>query len=111
MLGLWRYRRPGLAFANILLMFGAVQGGLIGGGLMASVSASHTFAAVAPVMFMAGALTGLAYEGLNSFALDAWTWSDRPLVGLQRPLDKAVAVGVLWGCAPVTSALIASLAP
>ena len=36
--GLWRYRHPGLAVANIILMFGLVQGGLIAGGLSGGVS-------------------------------------------------------------------------
>jgi hypothetical protein len=110
-LGLWRYRHPGLIVANIALMFGLVQGGLIAGGLSGGVSAAHPLANVAPVMFMAGALVGLGYEGLNSFALNAWTWSDKPLAGLKRPLDKAAAVGVLWGLVPVTAALAASLVP
>lgn len=109
-LGLWRYRHPGLAVANILLMFGLVQGGLIAGGLSGGLTAAHPLLAVAPVMFMAGALVGLAYEGLNSFSLNAWTWSDKPLAGLKRPIDKAAAVGVLWGFVPVTAALAASLA-
>ena len=110
-LGLWRYRHPGLAVANIILMFGLVQGGLIAGGLSGGVSATHSLANIAPVMFMAGALVGLAYEGLNSFCLNAWSWSERPLVGLKRPIDKAAAVGVLWGLVPVTAAIAASLAP
>ena len=99
------------AIIKIVVMFGVVQGGLIAGGLSCGVSQSHSLAAIAPVMFMAGALAGLAYEGLNSFSLNAWTWSDRPLVGLKRPIDKAVAVGVLWGFVPVTAALAASFAP
>ena len=110
-LGLWRYRHPGLAVANIILMFGLVQGGLIAGGLSGGVSATHSLANVAPVMFMAGALVGLAYEGLNSFCLNAWSWSERPLVGLERPLDKAAAVGVLWGVVPVTAAFAAHFVP
>ncbi len=109
-LGLWRYRQPVLAVANIVLMFGVVQGGLIAGGLSGGINAAHALGAVTPVMFMAGALVGLGYEGLNSFALDAWTWSERPLLGLKRPIDKAAAVGVLWGLVPVTAALAASFA-
>lgn len=110
-LGLWRYRSPILPVANMILMFGLVQGGLIAGGLLGGVSVAHTFAAIAPVMFMAGALVGLAYEGANSFALKAWTWSERPLAGLRRPIDKAAAVGVAWGLVPVTAAIIARLVP
>lgn len=110
-LGLWRYRHPGLAVANIVIMFGLVQGALIAGGLYGGVNATHPLAAVAPVMFMAGALVGLGYEGLNSFKLDAWTWSEHPLAGLKRPIDKAAAVGVLWGFVPVTAAIAASFAP
>ena len=109
--GLWRYRNPGLAVANVALMFGCIQGGLVAGGLSGGITTAHAFASVAPVMFMAGALVGLGYEGLNSFVLNAWTWSEQPLAGLKRPIDKAAAVGVLWGLVPVTAALAASLVP
>jgi len=83
-LRLWSYASPATLVANVILMFGTVQGGL----------------------FMLGAVVGLIYEGLNEFVVHGWTWSEAPLLGLSRSSDKAAVVGVLWGLAPVTVAIL-----
>lgn len=104
----WRYASPASPVLNVVLMFGAVQGagvaGVVGGRL--------PLVSIGPVIFMIGALIGVAYEGLNSFRLHSWSWPEGTLldaIGLRRPLDKAAAVGVGWGAIPVLSALIVRL--
>jgi hypothetical protein len=102
-LGLWRYRSAWLATANVIVMFGAVQGvafaWAVGGG--------QAPVAIAPVLFTLGALAGIYYEALNHFLLKAWTWPDASLLGLRRAIDKAAAVGVAWGFVPVLTTLLA----
>jgi hypothetical protein len=96
-LRLWAYASRGALFANVVLMFGLVQGGLIAG----LVGGTWPLAEILPLLFMLGAVVGLIYEGLNEFVVHGWTWSDAPVFGLTRSSDKAAVVGVLWGFAPV----------
>ena len=98
----WRYRSPLLALANIVLMFGVVDGFLLAGMVGA-----HRHSAIAiPLLFMTGVFVGVAYEALNEFRLRAWTWTDGPLLGIARPIDKAAAMGLAWGMAPVVAFLV-----
>ena len=105
LLSLWTYRSPALPVLNVVVMFGLVQGvavaGLIGG--------ARPLVSMAPVLFMAGALIGLAYEGYNHFSLRAWTWPTTPLLGVSRAIDKTALVGVAWGAVPVLIAALAGL--
>jgi hypothetical protein len=104
-LRLWTYRSPVLMAANVLVVFGLVQGygvgWLIGG--------RHALGGVFPVLFMVGAVLGILVEGLNEFWLHAWTWSNRPLLGIVRTIDKSAFVGFTWGFAPLLTVLLARL--
>ena len=105
---LWRYASPVSPVLNVVLMFGAVQGALVAG----LVGGRLPLVSIGPVIFMIGALIGVAYEGLNSFRLHSWSWPEGTLLdalGLKRPLDKAAAVGVGWGAIPLLCALIVRL--
>jgi hypothetical protein len=105
LLRLWTYRSPLLLAANVLVVFGLVQGygvgWLIGG--------RHALGGVFPVLFMVGAVLGILVEGLNEFWLHAWTWSSRPLLGIVRTIDKSAFVGFTWGFAPLLTVLLARL--
>jgi hypothetical protein len=104
--GLWRYRSLAFALLNIIVAFGIVQGLLIGwviGGRLAMVQ-------IAPVLFMVGAVVGLLFEGLNRYWWRAWSWSDRPLFGIERAIDKAAFIGVAWGFVPILAVVAARLA-
>ncbi len=100
--GLWRYRHPVLPALNVMFAFGLVQGLCVAWAL----GRSGDPLALAPVLFMTGAVLGIFYEGLNSFVLLAWSWPDRPLLGMARALDKAAVVGVSWGLVPVVSNIL-----
>jgi hypothetical protein len=101
-LRLWRYASQAALLVNVVVMFGLVQGALVAG----LVGGTRPLAEILPLLFMLGAVIGLIYEGLNEFVVHGWTWSDAPLLGLTRSSDKAAAVGVLWGLAPVTAAIL-----
>jgi hypothetical protein len=101
-LRLWTYSSRATLVANVIIMFGVVQGGLIAG----LVGGTWPLTDIVPLLFMLGAVVGLIYEGLNEFVVHGWTWSDAPLLGLTRSRDKAAVVGVLWGLAPVTVAIL-----
>ena len=101
-LRLWSYASRATLLANVILMFGVVQGGLIAG----FVGGTWPLADILPLLFMLGAVVGLIYEGLNEFVVRGWTWPETPLLGLTRSRDKAAVVGVLWGLAPVTVAIL-----
>jgi hypothetical protein len=58
---------------------------------------------------MVGAVLGILAEGLNQYWLHAWSWSNRPLLGISRSIDKAAFVGVSWGFAPLLTVLMARL--
>jgi hypothetical protein len=106
LLGVWRYRSFVWRLFNVLVAFGLIQGLIVGwvvGGHLQLVS-------VTPVLFMIGAVVGVLLEGLNAYWWRAWTWSDKPLLGIVRPIDKAAFCGVAWGFAPVLSVMIARLA-
>jgi len=104
-LRLWTYSSRTTLVANVIIMFGVVQGGLIAG----LVGGAWPLTDIAPLLFMLGAVVGLIYEGLNEFVVHGWTWSEAPLLGLTRSSDKAAVVGVLWGLAPVTVAILSRL--
>ena len=69
----------------------------------------ETLRGVFPVLFMAGAVLGILIEGLNEFWIHAWSWSDRPILGVRRSIDKAAFVGVTWGFVPLLTVLLARL--
>ncbi len=104
-LGLWRYRSGALVLANIVLAFGLIQGFGIGW----VIGGRGALRGVFPVLFMVGALVGLLLEGLNLYWLHAWTFSDRPLLGIRRPIDKAAFLGVAWGFAPLSTVFLAKI--
>jgi hypothetical protein len=102
---LWTYRSPAFLVLNILVVFGLIQGygvGWVIGGRSA-------LRGIFPVLFMVGAVLGILVEGLNEHWLHAWSWSDRPLIGVTRSIDKAAVVGVAWGFAPLASVILARL--
>ena len=102
-LRLWSYGTRATMAANIVVMFGVVQGLVIAG----LVGGTWPLTDIAPLLFMLGAVVGLTYEGLNEFVVHGWSWSEAPLLGLSRSHDKAAVVGVLWGLTPVTVAILA----
>jgi hypothetical protein len=105
LLRLWTYRSPVLLAINVVVVFGLIQGygvGWIIGG-------RHALGGVFPVLFMVGAVLGILVEGLNEFWLHAWTWSNRPLLGIVRTIDKSAFVGFTWGFAPLLTVLLARL--
>jgi len=102
-LGLWRYESRVTPILNVVVMFGLVHGLVLAG-----VVGAHRHSAIGiPLLFMNGVFIGVGYEALNQFKLGAWTWGDRSLLGIRRPVDKAATVGVAWGAAPVITFLIA----
>jgi hypothetical protein len=100
---LWTYRSPLFRLANIVAMFGLIEG--YGVGWL--VGGSEALRGVFPVMFMVGAVLGILAEGLNQYWLHAWSWSDRPLLGISRSIDKAAFVGVSWGFTPLVTVVLA----
>jgi hypothetical protein len=101
----WTYRSPLFLLVNIVVVFGLVQGygvGWIIGG-------HGALRGVFPVLFMVGAVLGILIEGLNQYWLHAWSWSDRPLFGISRAIDKSAFVGVAWGFTPLFTVLLARL--
>jgi hypothetical protein len=104
-LGLWRYRSPALLLFNIIVVFGLLQGFCVGW----VIGGRNATRGIFPVLFMVGAVLGILIEGLNEFWLHAWSWSDRPLLGIRRSVDKSAAVGVAWGFVPLVTVLLARL--
>jgi hypothetical protein len=101
----WSYRSPLFLVINIVAVFGLIQGygvGWIIGG-------HGALRGVFPVLFMVGAVLGILIEGLNQYWLHAWSWSERPLFGISRAIDKSAFVGVAWGFAPLFTVLVARL--
>ncbi len=105
MFRLWSYRSPSFRLANIVVMFGLIEG--FGVGWL--VGGREALRGVFPVLFMVGAVLGILAEGLNQYWLHAWSWSNRPLLGISRSIDKAAFVGVSWGFAPLLTVLMARL--
>src|SRR5579875_3690191 len=103
---LWRYRSIVWPLLNIPFMFGVVQGLLVGW----VIGGRQEIGAIAPVLFMVGAVAGILLEGLNAYWWKAWSWSDKPLLGIERPIDKAAFIGVAWGLAPILTVIVARLA-
>ena len=102
-LRIWSYGTRATLAANVVVMFGAVQGLVIAG----LVGGTWPLTDIAPLLFMLGAVVGLIYEGLNEFVVHGWSWSETPLLGMTRSRDKAAVVGVLWGLTPVIVAILA----
>jgi hypothetical protein len=100
---LWTYRSPLFLVLNILVIFGLLEGYGVGWVIGGRAAMRGVF----PVLFMAGAVLGILVEGLNEFWLHAWSWSDRPLLGITRSIDKAAFVGVAWGLAPLFTVIFA----
>ncbi len=102
---LWRYKKPYYPILNVLIAFGLVQGL----GVAWTIGGRQEIGKIAPVLFMAGAVVGIAMEGANEYWLQAWSWSHRPIIGITRSIDKAAFVGAMWGFAPVATVIIAHL--
>ena len=101
----WTYRSPLFVLINVLVVFGLIQGWGVGW----VIGGHRALRGVFPVLFMVGAVLGILTEGLNQYWLHAWTWSDRPLFGISRAIDKSAVVGVAWGFAPLFTVLLARL--
>jgi hypothetical protein len=104
-LRLGRYRSRAFALLNIVITFGLVQGLLVGwviGGRLDMVQ-------IAPVLFMVGAVVGVLVEGLNGYWWRAWSWSDKPILGIERAIDKAAFIGVAWGFIPILTVMAARM--
>ena len=101
----WTYRSPVFYLVNIVAMFGLLQG--VGVGWV--IGGHHALGGVFPVLFMVGAVLGILIEGLNEYWLHAWSWSNQPLFGIRRSIDKAAFVGVAWGFAPLSTVFLARL--
>jgi len=104
-LNLWTYRSPLYPLINVVLIFGLVQG--FGVGWV--IGGREALRGVFPVLFMVGAVLGLLTEGLNEYWLHAWSWSDRPILGIRRSIDKSAFIGVAWGFAPLLTVFLARL--
>ena len=104
--GIWKYRSPTYPVLNLLITFGLVQG--LGIGWV--IGGRQVFTGIAPVLFMVGAVIGILVEGLNDYWWRGWSWSERPLLGIERAIDKSAFVGVAWGFVPVVSVALARLA-
>lgn len=102
-LGLWTYRSKAFVIINILVMFGLVQGYGVGW----VIGGRHATGGIFPVLFMVGSVIGIGVEGLNEFWMHAWTWPNRPLLGIRRSIDKSAFVGFAWGFAPLFTVLVA----
>lgn len=103
LLRLWKYKSVFGPVLNIVVMFGLVQGTCVAG----LVGYGQVPASIAPVLFMTGAVIGIFYEGLNEYAVHAWSWPDMPLFGLTASRDKAAAIGVAWGAVPALVNVVA----
>lgn len=104
-LRLWVYARPLYPIVNVVVAFGLVQGL----GVAWTVGGKQAIGQIAPVLFMVGAVVGIALEGVNLYWLGAWSWPRKSIIGITRPIDKAAFIGVMWGFAPVVTAIIAHL--
>lgn len=100
---LWTYKSPLFLALNVVIVFGLVQGY----GVAWVIGGRHALGGIFPVLFMVGAVLGILVEGLNEFWLHAWSWSDRPLLGIVRGIDKSAFVGFSWGFAPLVTVLLA----
>ena len=102
---LWTYRKPFYPAVNILLAFGLLQGL----GVAWTIGGRQQVGQIAPVLFMVGAVVGIAIEGANEYWLDLWSWTTKPIIGITRPIDKAAFIGVMWGFAPLVTVVLAHL--
>jgi hypothetical protein len=102
---LWTYRSPAFLALNVLVVFGLIQGYGVGW----EIGGRSAMRGIFPVLFMVGAVIGILVEAMNEHWLHAWSWSDRPLLGITRSIDKAAVVGVFWGFAPLASVVLARL--
>ncbi len=98
----WTYRSPLFLVINVVVVFGLIQGY----GVSWLVGGREALRGVFPVLFMVGAVLGILIEGLNQYWLHAWSWSDRPLFGIRRDIDKSAFIGVAWGFTPLLARLI-----
>jgi hypothetical protein len=106
LLRLWRYRSLAFPILNILVVFGLIQGLVVGW----VIGGRQNLLSIAPVLFMVGAVIGILLEGLNLYWWRAWSWPAKPLLGIERPIDKAAFIGFIWGFAPVLAVILARLA-
>jgi hypothetical protein len=97
---LWLYRRPIYPVLNVLVVFGAVMGGV------AMLAPSLGLAGV----FGLGFALGLAYEAANLAVLDWWIFPDDRLLFLRGKTACAVGVSVSWGLVPVAVAMCGGVA-
>jgi len=103
--GFWTYKPRAFALITILAGFGLVEG--LGVGWV--IGGHQAFGSIAPVLFMVGAVVGILFEGLNDYWWHAWTWPDRPFLGIERAIDKAAFIGFAWGFVPVITVALARL--
>ena len=104
-LRLWSYRKSFYRYLNVIVAFGLVQGL----GVAWTIGGRQEIGRIAPVLFMVGAVVGIAMEGANEYWLGAWTFGRKPLIGITRSIDKSAFIGVMWGFAPVVTVVIAHL--
>ena len=97
---LWLYRRPIYPLLNVLVVFGALMGGV------ATLASSLGLAGV----FALGFALGLAYEVANLALLDWWIFPDDRLLFLRGKSACAVGVSLAWGLVPVAVATLGGLA-
>ncbi len=102
---LWTYRKRVYSVINVGVAFGLIQGL----GVAWTIGGRQQIGQIAPVLFMVGAVVGIAMEGANEYWLGAWSWTPKPIIGITRPIDKAAFIGVMWGFAPVVTVVIAHL--
>jgi hypothetical protein len=97
---LWLYRRPIYPVLNVLVVFGALMGGV------ATLAPSLGLAGV----FGLGFALGLVYEVANLALLGWWIFPGDRLLFLRGKAACAVGVSVSWGLVPVAVAMLGGLA-
>lgn len=88
---LWLYRRSSYSVLNVLLMFGAVMG-----GLSLAVPALGFLPA-----FLVAAGIGYGYEQLNFSRLEWWHFPEDRFLVFRGRQACALSVGALWGLVPL----------
>jgi len=96
---LWLYRSPLYPVANVLVMFGVVQGLFL--------------ASLVPVLgavpvFLAAWAVGYAYEQLNFARLGWWHFPEDRFLCFKGKQACAISVGALWGGVPVAVHFLAA---
>jgi hypothetical protein len=90
---LWLYRKPSYPVLNVLLMFGAVMGGLS----LAVPALGFLW------VFLVAAGIGYGYEQLNFSSLDWWYFPEDRFLVFRGRQACALSVGALWGLVPLVA--------